>query len=78
MILPRLETDLAEIAMAVIEHVWTDKKSTWNKKACVGVVMASGGYPGHYQTGFPISGLDDVDKDIIVFHAGTKLDSQAA
>jgi phosphoribosylamine--glycine ligase len=35
--------------------------------------MASGGYPGNYKTGFPISGLNDVDKDIMVFHAGTKL-----
>jgi len=39
----------------------------------VGVVMASGGYPGSYKTGFPISGLDSLDKDIVVFHAGTKL-----
>jgi phosphoribosylamine--glycine ligase len=37
--------------------------------------MASGGYPGHYQTDFPISGLGDVDKDVMVFHAGTKLDN---
>jgi phosphoribosylamine--glycine ligase len=36
--------------------------------------MASGGYPGSYKTGFPISGLDEVDKDIMVFHAGTKLE----
>jgi phosphoribosylamine--glycine ligase len=34
--------------------------------------MASGGYPGSYKTGFPISGLDEVDKDIMIFHAGTK------
>jgi phosphoribosylamine--glycine ligase len=41
----------------------------------VGVVLASGGYPGSYKTGFPISGLHDLDKDIIVFHAGTKVGS---
>jgi phosphoribosylamine--glycine ligase len=35
--------------------------------------MASGGYPGSYKTGFPITGLGDLDKDILVFHAGTKL-----
>jgi phosphoribosylamine--glycine ligase len=34
--------------------------------------MASAGYPASYKTGFPISGLDEVDKDILVFHAGTK------
>ena len=75
-IMPRLETDLSDIALAVIEKRLDKQKIEWSKKACVGVVMASGGYPGHYETGFPISGLDDVDKDIIVFHAGTKLDSQ--
>jgi phosphoribosylamine--glycine ligase len=34
--------------------------------------MASGGYPGNYKTGYPIEGLGDVDKDVMVFHAGTK------
>jgi phosphoribosylamine--glycine ligase len=37
--------------------------------------MASGGYPGNYKKGIPISGLDDLDNDILVFHAGTKLDA---
>ncbi len=50
----------------------------WAKDACVSVVMASGGYPGSYKTGFKIIGLDKLDNDVIVFHAGTKLgeDSQ--
>jgi phosphoribosylamine--glycine ligase len=34
--------------------------------------MASGGYPGSYRTGFPVTGLDSLDDDILVFHAGTK------
>jgi phosphoribosylamine--glycine ligase len=37
------------------------------------VVMASGEYPGKYKTGYPITGLDKLDKDIMVFHAGTAL-----
>ena len=37
--------------------------------------MASAGYPGSYKTGFPITGLDNLDQDILVFHAGTKLES---
>ena len=41
--------------------------------SCVGVVMASSGYPEAYETGFPINGLEDVDNGIYVFHAGTKL-----
>jgi phosphoribosylamine--glycine ligase len=73
--MPRLETDLADIAMAVIERRLENQVISWSKKACVGVVMASGGYPGHYQTGFPINGLRDIDSDVMVFHAGTKLDS---
>ncbi len=45
----------------------------WSQDPCVGVVMASGGYPGKYQTGFPVTGLDKLDKSIMVFHAGTAL-----
>jgi phosphoribosylamine--glycine ligase len=37
--------------------------------------MASGGYPGSFKKELPISGLNDVDNDIMVFHAGTKIDS---
>jgi phosphoribosylamine--glycine ligase len=74
-IMPRLETDLAEIALAVIEHRLGKTAIKWSDKPCVGVVMASGGYPGHYEAGLPVYGLGDLDKDVIVFHAGTKLDS---
>jgi phosphoribosylamine--glycine ligase len=47
-------------------------KLEWDQRACVSVVMAAGGYPGEYTTGKTISGLDQVPKDAIVFHAGTK------
>ena len=39
----------------------------------MGVVMSSGGYPGSYKTGFPITGLDKAEKDVLIFHAGTRL-----
>src|SRR3712207_5717367 len=42
------------------------------EKAVVGVVLASGGYPGAYRTGLPITGLDALDPDVLVFHAGTR------
>ncbi len=74
-VMPRLETDLTDIVMAVIDHRLEKQDIAWREKSCVGVVMASGGYPGHYQTGSPIDGLKDIDSDIMVFHAGTKLDS---
>lgn len=70
--LPRLKSDLVEIMLAVIDGRLEKIEVEWSDEACVGVVMASGGYPGSYKTGFPIEGLDRVDKGILVFHAGTK------
>ena len=70
-IIPRLNTDLVDIMLAVIERKLNKMKIEWSNEACVGVVMASGGYPGKYKTGFPITGLDKLDRDILVFHAGT-------
>jgi phosphoribosylamine--glycine ligase len=71
-ILPCLKTDLVDIMLAVIEGKLDRTKIEWSDEACVGVVMASAGYPGSYKTGFPITGLDKLDEDILVFHAGTK------
>jgi len=70
--LPRLRSDLLDIIWGVINGNLGDIKAEWSDNACVGVVLASAGYPGSYNTGFPITGLDRVDKDIILFHAGTK------
>jgi len=70
--LPRLKSDLVDIMMAVIDGTLDRIKVEWSDEACVGVVMASGGYPGSYKTGLLIEGLDKIDKGILVFHAGTK------
>jgi phosphoribosylamine--glycine ligase len=72
-ILPRLKTDLVDIILAVVKGKLSQTKIETTEDACVGVVLASGGYPDTYKTGFPISGLLDVDKDVMVFHAGTKV-----
>jgi phosphoribosylamine--glycine ligase len=80
-ILPLLEADLAEIAQAVAAGDLTKTHIRWSAEACVGVVMASEGYPGAYDTGFPIAGLDELDMDAdavmgkkaLVFRAGTDL-----
>ncbi|MDO8750395.1 MAG: phosphoribosylamine--glycine ligase [Dehalococcoidia bacterium] len=72
-ILPRLEADLVEIAQAIAGGEMPKTRIVWSGEACVGVVMASGGYPGDYSTGFPISGLDDMGGGCIVFHSGTRL-----
>ncbi len=74
--LPLLKTDLVDILLAVINGNLSQVNVEWSEDACVGVVMASAGYPGSYETGFPVTGLDNLDKDIMVFHAGTKLGSE--
>jgi phosphoribosylamine--glycine ligase len=72
-VVPLLKTDLVDILMAVAQGNLDRLKIEWSSEACVGVVMSSGGYPGSYKTSFPIQGIDNVDKDVLVFHAGTKL-----
>ena len=72
-LLPRLKTDLLEICLAVASNRLHEVEIEWSEQACVAVVLASGGYPEEYQTGFPISGLAQLEEDVLVFHAGTAL-----
>ena len=72
--LPLLKSDLVDIMLATIDGCLDQIEIEWSDESCVGVVMASGGYPGSYNTGFTISGLSDLDSDAMVFHAGTKED----
>ena len=72
-ILPLLKTDLIDILMAVIQDKLNQVRIEWSTDSCVGAVMASAGYPGDYKKGLPIQGLDKEEKDLLVFHAGTKL-----
>ena len=67
-ILPRLESDLVPLMQAVVNGTLDRETVKWSSDVACGVVLASGGY----KTGFPISGLDTVDADALVFHAGTK------
>jgi phosphoribosylamine---glycine ligase len=69
-VLPLLETDLVDILDAVIEERLDQIDIQWNDRCSCCVVLASGGYPQHYETGFPIHGLDETD--CLVFHAGTR------
>ncbi len=71
-ILTRLETDLVDIIESVLEGRLSEKQIQWSQRKTVCVVMASGGYPGNYEKGKAISGLDDVEDGVVVFHAGTK------
>jgi phosphoribosylamine--glycine ligase len=74
-VLPLLKTDLVDIILGVINKSLDQVDIEWSNDACVGVVMASAGYPGSYKTGLPVTGLNNLDRDILVFHAGTKLDT---
>ena len=74
-LLPRLESDLLEIMLAVVNGTLDRVDVRWSDDASVTVMLASRGYPGSYERGLPISGLDDVDGDIVVFHAGTMRDA---
>ena len=70
-LIPRLKSDLLEICWAVANNRLHELSVEWSDEACVGVVLASGGYPDDYPTGLPISGLGSVEPDALVFHAGT-------
>lgn len=77
-IMMRMTSDLVPVLMAVVEEKLDHKLIEWNEKPAVCVVMAAGGYPGKYEKGDPISGLDKISQltDAFVFHAGTKLDAK--
>lgn len=74
-VLPLLDGDLAEIMLACATGGLDKVSIGWHDKAAVCVVLASGGYPEHYEQGYPISGLDEAGKmtETVVFHAGTKI-----
>ncbi|RIK36525.1 MAG: phosphoribosylamine--glycine ligase [Chloroflexi bacterium] len=72
-ILPMLNADLLELFVAVAkERLARFPALDWFSGACVGVVLASGGYPGAYTTGHPIRGLETLPEGGVVFHAGTR------
>ena len=72
-VLPMLKTDVVEIVEAAMGGRLGDLTVENENGAATCVVMASGGYPGDYQTGFPISGIDEAEalEGVVVFHAGT-------
>lgn len=77
-ILPLLETDLVEIIEHCLDESLADVNLRWKNEAAATVVLASGGYPGPYETGRPISGLEQATAldGVTVFHAGTKVTGQ--
>jgi phosphoribosylamine--glycine ligase len=74
-LLPRISSDLCEVMLACVEGNVRNYSINWRREASVCVAIASGGYPGDYKKGVPISGLEDAAslRDVIVFHANTEL-----
>ena len=73
-ILPRLENDLIEIVESIIERELKRVKIKWKEEKSLCVILASKGYPGEYEKGKEIKGIDKV-KDVIIFHSGTKIEN---
>ncbi len=76
-LLPRMKSDLLPLLEATIDGKIDKCTIEWDARAAVTVVLASAGYPGKYESGKTISGLDDAAKleDVRIFHAGTKRDA---
>ncbi|MBK9292605.1 MAG: phosphoribosylamine--glycine ligase [Bacteroidetes bacterium] len=71
-ILPRIKGDFAELLLACAEGRLQEVKTENDDRYAVTFIMASGGYPGDFEKGKPISGLHDAD-DCLVFHSGTSI-----
>ncbi|MDX5333898.1 MAG: phosphoribosylamine--glycine ligase [Gammaproteobacteria bacterium] len=74
-VLMRLRSSLAELCLAAIDGRLDRARAEWDPRPCLGVVLAAGGYPGRYESGRRIHGLDaDLPGHVKVFHAGTRLE----
>src|SRR5207237_3069831 len=73
-IVSRLKSDLVSLLMATIEGRLEDVTIEFDSRTAVTVILASGGYPGKYDTGKPIEGLEDAARlpEVRIFQAGTK------
>ena len=70
-VLPRMRSDLLDALEHTAAGDISDLELSWDPRPCVGVVVASGGYPGAYETGMPVDGLGTASEGALVFHAGT-------
>lgn len=71
-ILPRLENDLVGLFIATAQQRLNEVQISVDRKQAVTVMATSRGYPGSYEKGFAITGLESPDADCLIFHAGTK------
>jgi phosphoribosylamine--glycine ligase len=74
-VMPRLKNDLAELFLAVAEQRLDKVKIEMDPRICCTIVAVSGGYPGSYEKGLPITGLEEpLPEDSLIFHAGTRME----
>ena len=74
-VLARMRSDLVDLCLRACEGSLAGAEADWDPRASLGVVSASAGYPGNYDKGAAISGLDTAyGPDVKVFHAGTRMD----
>jgi phosphoribosylamine--glycine ligase len=74
-IMVRLKSDLVALCNSALDGDLDGATAAWDTRCAIGVVLAAAGYPGGYDKGLPISGLDREHPDYIkVFHAGTRVD----
>lgn len=75
-VLFRLDTDLNKIMTAIIDNKLKNMEINYSKEEAICVMITSGGYPEAYEKGKVITGLENLDSDIVVFHSGTKFDGE--
>ena len=75
-VLFRLDTDLNKIISAILDNNLKNIEINYSKEEAICVMLTSGGYPESYEKGKVITGLENLDSDIVVFHSGTKFDNE--
>lgn len=75
-VLFRLDTDLNKIISEILNNNLKNIEINYSKEESICVMLTSGGYPENYEKGKVISGLENLDSDIVVFHSGTKFDNE--
>ncbi|MGK0700309.1 phosphoribosylamine--glycine ligase [Priestia flexa] len=73
-VLPRMKSDLVDVLLRILNN--EDVEIEWDNQAVMGIVLAAAGYPEAYEKGNPIYGLDKINKEALVFHAGTTLEDE--
>lgn len=74
-IIPRLEDNIVDILQKTIDGNLRDEDLNWKDESSVTLVATSKGYPGKYEVGKEITGLEDLDEDVILVHHGTKVEN---